>query len=120
MVIFTKKVGTLDPHLPIVWDKVPKKYNFLGDIFLKILMMLFGADVVVDIDVVIYIHVLLMLMFLLILIPLLVGGYWTEDLNLGAAAKYPKDLVCMEIGNTMKYKRKQQHIQRFNLSLHPS
>ena len=25
MVIFTKKFGTLDPHLPIVWDKVPKK-----------------------------------------------------------------------------------------------
>ena len=30
MVIFTKKFGTLDPHLPIVWDKVPKKTFFLG------------------------------------------------------------------------------------------
>ena len=32
MVIFTKKFGTLDPHLPlwaIVWDKVPKKRVFL-------------------------------------------------------------------------------------------
>ena len=29
MVIFTKKFGTLDPHLPIVWDKVPKKRFFL-------------------------------------------------------------------------------------------
>ena len=28
MVIFTKKFGTLDPHLPIVWDKVPKKNGF--------------------------------------------------------------------------------------------
>ena len=28
MVIFTKKFGTLDPHLPIVWDKVPKKRGF--------------------------------------------------------------------------------------------
>ena len=33
-----------------------------------------------------------MLMFLLVPIPLLVGGYWTEDSNLGAAASYPKDL----------------------------
>ena len=24
MVIFTKMFGTLDPHLPMVWDKVPK------------------------------------------------------------------------------------------------
>ena len=31
MVIFTKKFGTLDPHLPIVWDKVPNKNpSFLG------------------------------------------------------------------------------------------
>ena len=30
MVIFTKKFGTLDPHLPIVWDKVPNKTVFLG------------------------------------------------------------------------------------------
>ena len=29
MVIFTKKFGTLDPYLPIVWDKVPKKTFFL-------------------------------------------------------------------------------------------
>ena len=29
MVIFTIKFGTLDPHLPIVWDKVPKKRFFL-------------------------------------------------------------------------------------------
>ena len=29
MVIFTKKFETLDPHLPIVWDKVPKKNGFL-------------------------------------------------------------------------------------------
>ena len=29
MVIFTKKFGTLDPHLPIVWGKVPKKTFFL-------------------------------------------------------------------------------------------
>ena len=29
MVIFTKKCGTLDPHLPIVWDKFPKKTFFL-------------------------------------------------------------------------------------------
>ena len=28
MVIFTKKFGTLDPHLPIVWDKVQKKNCF--------------------------------------------------------------------------------------------
>ena len=24
MVVFTKEFGTLDPHLPIVWEKVPK------------------------------------------------------------------------------------------------
>ena len=30
MVLFTKKFGTLDPHLPIVWDKVPKKTFFLA------------------------------------------------------------------------------------------
>ena len=29
--IFTKKFGTLDPHLPIVWDKVPNKPVFLGN-----------------------------------------------------------------------------------------
>ena len=29
MVIFSKKFGTLDPHLTIVWDKVPKKTFFL-------------------------------------------------------------------------------------------
>ena len=29
MVVFTKEFGTLDPHLPIVWDKVPKKTFFL-------------------------------------------------------------------------------------------
>ena len=29
MVVFTRKFGTLDPHLPIVWDKVPKKRFFL-------------------------------------------------------------------------------------------
>ena len=28
-VIFTKKFWTLDPNLPIVWDKVPKKTFFL-------------------------------------------------------------------------------------------
>ena len=28
MVIFTKKFRTLDPHLPIVWDKVLKKTLF--------------------------------------------------------------------------------------------
>ena len=28
MVIFTKKFGTLYLHLPIVWDKVPKKTAF--------------------------------------------------------------------------------------------
>ena len=28
MVIFTKKFGTLDPHLPIVWDNVQKKPFF--------------------------------------------------------------------------------------------
>ena len=28
MVIFTKKLRTLDPHLPIVWDKVLKKTFF--------------------------------------------------------------------------------------------
>ena len=28
MVIFTKKFGTLDPHLPVVWDKIPKKTFF--------------------------------------------------------------------------------------------
>ena len=28
MVIFTKKFGALDPHLPIVWDKVPKNVFF--------------------------------------------------------------------------------------------
>ena len=47
-----------------------------------------------------------MLMFLLIPIPLLVGGYWTEDSNLGAAAKYPKDLVCVEIGKYNKIQTK--------------
>ena len=29
MVVFTKEFGTLDPHLLIVWDKVPKKNVFL-------------------------------------------------------------------------------------------
>ena len=29
MVVFTKEFGTLDPHLPIVRDKVPKKRFFL-------------------------------------------------------------------------------------------
>ena len=29
MVVFTRKFGTLDPHLPIVWDKVPKKTFFV-------------------------------------------------------------------------------------------
>ena len=28
MVILSKKFGTLDPQLPIVWDKVPKKRFF--------------------------------------------------------------------------------------------
>ena len=28
MVVFTKRFGTLDPHLPIVWDKVPKNPGF--------------------------------------------------------------------------------------------
>ena len=28
MVVFTRKFGTLDPHLPIVWDKVPKNGFF--------------------------------------------------------------------------------------------
>ena len=28
MVIFAKKFGTLDSHLPIVWDKVPKNGFF--------------------------------------------------------------------------------------------
>ena len=28
MVVFTKEFGTLDPHLPIVWDKVPNKFGF--------------------------------------------------------------------------------------------
>ena len=28
MVVFTRKFGTLDPHLPIVWDRVPKKTVF--------------------------------------------------------------------------------------------
>ena len=32
MVIFIKKFGTLDPHLPIVWDKVPNK-RFFFDTF---------------------------------------------------------------------------------------
>ena len=32
MVIFIKKFGTLDPHLPIVWDKVPNK-RFFYDTF---------------------------------------------------------------------------------------
>ena len=39
MVIFTKKFGTLDPHLPIVWDKVPKKTFFL-DTFPKLIIRL--------------------------------------------------------------------------------
>ena len=30
MVIFTKKFGTMDSHLSIVWDKVPKKTFFLA------------------------------------------------------------------------------------------
>ena len=30
MVVFTKEFGTLDPHLPIVWDKVPNETVFLG------------------------------------------------------------------------------------------
>ena len=29
MVVFTKEFGTLAPHLPIVWNKVPKKTVFL-------------------------------------------------------------------------------------------
>ena len=29
MVVFTKEFETLDPHLPIVWDKDPKKTVFL-------------------------------------------------------------------------------------------
>ena len=33
MVIFTKKFRTLDPHLPIVWDKVLKKNGFFFDTF---------------------------------------------------------------------------------------
>ena len=28
MVVFTKEFETLDPHLPIVWDKVLKKNVF--------------------------------------------------------------------------------------------
>ena len=28
MVFFTKKFGTLNPHLPIVWDRVPKNVFF--------------------------------------------------------------------------------------------
>ena len=32
MVVFTKEFGTLDPHLPIVLDKVPKK-TFFFDTF---------------------------------------------------------------------------------------
>ena len=28
MVVFTRKFGTLDPHLPIVWEKVPNKTIF--------------------------------------------------------------------------------------------
>ena len=27
-VVFTRKFGTLDPHLSVVWDKVPKKPFF--------------------------------------------------------------------------------------------
>ena len=30
MIVFTRKCGTLDPPLPIVWDKVPKKNGFFG------------------------------------------------------------------------------------------
>ena len=37
MVISTKKFGTLDPHLPIIWDKVPKK-NVFFDTFPKTLI----------------------------------------------------------------------------------
>ena len=36
MVIFTKKVENLDPHLPIVWDKVPKNRFFLTPSLMKI------------------------------------------------------------------------------------
>ena len=35
MVIFTKKFRTLDPHLPIVWDKVLKKTVFFWTPSLK-------------------------------------------------------------------------------------
>ena len=38
MVIFTKKFGTLDPHLPIVWDKVQKKQTiYFWDLPLEIM-----------------------------------------------------------------------------------
>ena len=40
MVIFTKKFGTLDPHLPIVWDKVPKKTIFFGTLPRKMLHLI--------------------------------------------------------------------------------
>ena len=36
MVIFTKKFRTLDPHLPIVWDKVLKKTVFFFYTFPKL------------------------------------------------------------------------------------
>ena len=49
MVIFTKKFGTLDPHLPIVWDKVPKKNRFF-DTFPKrcyVVMCSLGSEGVI-------------------------------------------------------------------------
>ena len=35
MVVFTKEFGTLDPHLSIVWDKVPKKNVFFTPSLIK-------------------------------------------------------------------------------------
>ena len=42
MVIFTKKFRTLDPHLPIVWDKVLKNGCFYS--FPKYLVLLEGIE----------------------------------------------------------------------------
>ena len=51
MVIFTKKFGTLDPHLPIVWDKVPKKTSFwtpsLMMIDVQVVALLLGVAMMV-------------------------------------------------------------------------
>ena len=49
MVIFTKKFGTLDPHLPIVWDKVQgckgvNEGEATGQLFGRLFLILMKAN----------------------------------------------------------------------------